>query len=299
VYLFLFTYAGMSVRYHGDGKDIEGQLTSTGGLSLYSRNLWGVFLQGALQPFTLGSLCGTFSTDRKIFTTRSIQNIPALLVVFYLLHPEDQQLLLDNARKFCDQLELSPLFVFGVSPDMLASIGLELPSIEPPALEFELPPPERRSNYTIINVPNDGNCGIAAVLCGLNPQTFSQGYPDILRLRQGAAGFVPQEDADLELIRLVQEQKARIAGWKKWLAIEDFHYIAQAIGRPILVITNVNGAWNYHRFALGRPGESAAILGGPSGAEAILDDNLNCLFVYHESKDGGDARRHFQAIVHN
>jgi hypothetical protein len=288
VYLFLFTDAGTFIKYH----DIEGQLTSTGGLSLYCRNLWAVFLQGALQPFTLGSLYGAFATDRKIFATRSIQNIPALLVVFRLLqHAEDQQLLLANARQFCDQLALSPVSVFDVSPDMLASIELELPSIEPPTLEFESPPPERRSNYTIINVPNDGECGITAVLLGMGEETSLN---NICALRQAAAALEPPEGAEPTL---VEEQRRRIA--RGWLAIEDFHYIAQAIGRPILVITNVNGVWNYYRFEVNGAGTNGAIPGGQPGAKAILDDNPNCLFVYHESKDGGDATRHFQAIVRN
>ncbi|MDR0393328.1 MAG: hypothetical protein LBH52_03825 [Puniceicoccales bacterium] len=306
VYQFLFTDVGMLIRYH----DIVSQLTSTRGLSLYSRNLWDVFLQGPLQFFTLGGLRGAFLTNRNIFATRSIQNIPTLLVVFHLLqHTEDKQLFLDNVRSFCDQLKSSPVSVFGVSPDMLASIGIPFEQeTEERPIEFLLAEPEPfivshteptpPTNYKTINVPPDGNCGIAAVLCGLGLQA-SYDSGTILDLRTRAADLVPSEDDGLDL-SLVQAQKTRIAGWKKWLAIEDFQYIAQVIERPIVVITDVDNVWNYYRFEVGRPGANGSIPGGLMGAEAILDQYVQAndepLFVYHQSK--GDGIRHFQALVH-
>ncbi|MDR0647212.1 MAG: hypothetical protein LBF43_02115 [Puniceicoccales bacterium] len=299
VYQFLFTNDGMGINYHMHGEPMGGQLTSTGGLSVYSRNLWERFLKEVpLRACDLSYLHGAFSRDHSIFATKHIapghiRNTPALLTVRHSLrYDEDKQLLLANAHAFCSLFELNPVFVFGVSPDTLQEIGLEYSPEEPLSL----------TNYTPMDVPDDGDCGIAAVLCGLNPEQFFAEDPHdhILRLRHDAAELVPLED---DGSGLMQEQKTRIASGKRWLAIEDFQYIARVIERPILVITNVDGSWNWHRFELEGEGESGSgiIPDGRAGVEAILDanfeDNPGRLFVYHESR--GDVIRHFQAIVHN
>ncbi|MDR2396794.1 MAG: hypothetical protein LBD69_03010 [Puniceicoccales bacterium] len=302
VYQFLFTHDGMFVHY----QDIRGQLTSTGGLSAYSRWFWDKLLAGELQTLDGAFLHGAFSANNRLLATKHIapghvRNTPALLTFFHLVSAEDQQLLLGNVCKFCGQFDLNPLLVFWVSPDMLTSIGLPWePTEENP---MELPPaePTPPTNYRIIDVPNDGNCGIVAILRGLNPQISSHDlHQQILDLRCIAATLVPSEDADTSL---VQEQTIRIGGWKKWLAIEDFQYIAQAVKRPIVVITNVDNVWNYYRFEVGGPGDNGAIDDGQSGAEVILDcyfdANKGCLFVYYESTNGDISKRHFNAIVHN
>ncbi|MDR0755956.1 MAG: hypothetical protein LBE99_03535 [Puniceicoccales bacterium] len=310
-YQFLFNNNGMSVHYSMANNAIESQLTSTGGLSAYSRNFWEIFLKGDLQPLDGAFLHGAFSAINRLFTTRHIttgygRNTPALLTVYNSLQYEgDKQLLLDNAREFCSQFALDPLRVFGVSREMLTPIGpdtqirLELPPVEPTAAD-QLQEPAHQTNYMKLDVPNDGNCGIAAILRGLNPQISPHDlHQQISELREVAAACVPLED---DGSGLVQEQKTRIAGWKKWLAIEDFQYIAQAVGQPIVVITNVGDVWNYYRFTT-EGSNHGAIPEKQSGVETILDESLNarpeCLFVYYESNDGLNPTRHFQAIVHN
>ncbi|MDR2769666.1 MAG: hypothetical protein LBB19_03905 [Puniceicoccales bacterium] len=129
----------------------------------------------------------------------------------------------------------------------------------------------------------------------MNPQEpFRKDQSQISDLRTRAADLVPLEDDESGQ---AQEQKARIAGWKKWLAIEDFQYIARVVERPIVVITNVDNVWNYHAF--GTDGNhDTGVINGQMDAEAILDANEGGLFVYHESKDGDAPVRHFQALVH-
>jgi hypothetical protein len=158
------------------------------------------------------------------------------------------------------------------------------------------------ANYHTVDVPDDGNCGVWAIMLGARRVGgFDQGinvlgngiavandeqYVSMNRLRQDATASVQNSD-----------QRTRIGGnatWRPtpdqpqidleyWLQAEDFGHFARALGRPIVL--QAAGMPNAIRY---NPDESSVI----DQFDTLARDG-NLILIYH------DGVNHYQAIVPN
>ncbi|MDR2769692.1 MAG: hypothetical protein LBB19_04050 [Puniceicoccales bacterium] len=120
-------------------------------------------------------------------------------------------------------------------PGLLSTVSLNLPRI--------------REFFTLQDVPPDGNCGVWALLQGMNPDiNYLQGWgarmEEMQDLRAQVATAVdttiPRVQRDV-IVDRIGTPAARPGDVAHWITTEDFEHFARALQRPIGVIVAGNG----------------------------------------------------------
>lgn len=152
------------------------------------------------------------------------------------------------------------------------------------------------SNFSLIDVPGDGNCGISAVLVAseqmdkdfsisddwhlsLTPEQREQ----VMKLRGRATECIPLlHDHGIEISN-------RLSRNASWIGGEDFAFIARAIQQPIVLIqaaTEGSLPYTMTRFTI----EGNEEILTDQTPEQLLTNNPSTLFIYFNGVN------HFQAI---
>lgn len=155
------------------------------------------------------------------------------------------------------------------------------------------------SNFSLIDVPGDGNCGISAVLVasgqmgkGFSISTdghlslTSEQKRQMMELRERATECIPLlHDHSIEI-----SNRLGIDG--SWIGGEDFAFIARAIGRPIILIQPATeGARPYTMTQFTEDGNEAIVY--DRTPEQLLEHNHDTVFIYF------NGINHFQALKRN
>ncbi len=176
--------------------------------------------------------------------------------------------------------------------------SLKFPNVQPPSnLNASMILGPDFSDFTLIDVPGDGNCGITSVLVagGEMSQKFgtdSNGClvldevqrEQMIQLRQNASECVPLlHPRGVEIANRLQSIDC-------WLGGEDFAFIAQAIQRPIVLIQPVSaGDCVYAMINYSVDGNENPLKN--KTLSQILKEAPNTIFIYY------NGINHFQALV--